>query len=74
MSPTQQLDVPRIGTDSNGRAIPMTEDEVRARAGSVARGLMALDDMGDGDEQRETLEQLMEAIDEDRLSDRKQFV
>jgi hypothetical protein len=51
----------------------MTEDEVRARADEVARGLDALDDMGDADEQCATLEALIKAIDEDRLSDRNRF-
>lgn len=48
-------------TDGRGRLVPMTEDEVRARADEVARGLDALDDMGDADEQRATLEALIKA-------------
>jgi excisionase family DNA binding protein len=65
--------LPRRATDDRGRLIRMTEDEVRARAESVARGLDALDFMGDEAEQRQTLDALMVAIDEDRLSDRKRF-
>jgi hypothetical protein len=51
----------------------MTEAEVRARAGEIARSLKALDEIGDEQEQRETLEFLIKAIDEDRLSDRRRF-
>lgn len=64
---------PHGSVDARGRALPMTEAEVRARAGAIARGLDALDDMGDEDEQRETLDFLMAAVDEDRLSDRRRF-
>ncbi len=64
---------PRSSVDARGRAIPMTEAEVRARAEAIARGLDALDDMGDADEQRESLDALLVALEEDRLSDRKLF-
>lgn len=64
---------PRRAVDARGRALPMTEAEVRARAGEIARGLDALDDLGDEDEQRRTLEALMRAVDADRPSDRKRF-
>jgi excisionase family DNA binding protein len=64
---------PQSSVDARGRALPLTEAEVRARAEAVARGLEALDAMGDAAEQRETLAYLMTAIDEDRLSDRRRF-
>jgi hypothetical protein len=64
---------PRRAVDAHGRAIPMTEAEVRARAGDIAHGLEALDDIGDDDEQRETLDALIKGLDEDRLSDGKGF-
>ncbi|MFI5457744.1 MAG: hypothetical protein ACHRXM_20065 [Isosphaerales bacterium] len=51
----------------------MTDEEIRARAADVARGLDALDDMGDEEEQRQTLDALMKAIDEEPLSARKRF-
>ncbi len=73
MSQAEQAVLPRRSTDARGRAIPMTEAEVRARADPIALGLDALDDMGDEDEQRETLDFLIRAIDEDRLSDRGRF-
>lgn len=63
----------RRSVDEHGRALPMSEAEVRARAAAIARGLGALDDMGDQAEQRETLDFLMTAVDEDRLSDRRRF-
>jgi hypothetical protein len=51
----------------------MTIDEIRAQAVDIARGLDALDDMGDEDEQRQTLSALMKAIDEEPLSLRRRF-
>jgi hypothetical protein len=63
----------RRSVDEQGRALPMTDAEVRERAGAIARGLDALDDMGDEEEQRRTLDALMKAIDEEPLSDRKRF-
>ena len=64
---------PHRSVDASGRALPMTDAEIRARAGDIARGLDALDDMGDEEEQRETLEALIKAIDEEPLSGRKRF-
>ena len=64
---------PHRSVDARGRALPMTDAEIRARAGEIARGLDALDNMGDEEEQRQTLEALMKAIDEEPLSDRKRF-
>jgi hypothetical protein len=48
--------------DARGRALPMTEDEIRRRNEEAIRGLQALDDMGDEDEQRETLDVLLKAL------------
>ena len=59
--------------NATGRALPMTDEEIRARAAEIARGLDALDDMGDEEEQRQTLDALMKAIDEEPLSARKRF-
>ncbi len=53
--------------DAHGRVIPLTDEEIRARSAEVARGLDALDDMGDAEEQRQTLDALMKAIDEEPL-------
>ena len=64
---------PRRSIDEHGRALPMTEAEVRARAEAIARGLEALDDLGDADEQRQTFDALVTALEADRLSDRKRF-
>jgi hypothetical protein len=64
---------PGHSVDAAGRAIPMTDEEIRARAAEIARGLDALDDMGDEEEQRQTLDALMKAIDEEPLSARKRF-
>ena len=73
MSQTPKTDTPFRSVDERGRVIPMTEEEVRARSGEIARGLDALDEMGDEEEQRQTLEALIKAIDEEPLSYRKRF-
>jgi hypothetical protein len=64
---------PYHSVDASGRALPMTDEEIRARAAEIARGLDALDEMGDDEEQRQTLDALIKAIDEEPLSDRKRF-
>ncbi len=64
---------PHRSIDASGRALLMTEAEIRARAEEIVRGLDALDDMGDEEEQRQTLEALIKAIDEEPLSNRKRF-
>jgi hypothetical protein len=52
---------------------PFASGEIRARVVEVARGLDALDGMGDQEEQRQTLSSLMKAIDEEPLSPRRRF-
>jgi len=47
---------PHRSDDATGRALAMTVEEIHARAVEIARGLDALDDMGDEEEQRQTLE------------------
>ncbi len=56
---------PHRSVDATGRALPMTVEEIHAQAVEIARGLDALDDMGDEEEQRQTLNALMKAIDKD---------
>jgi hypothetical protein len=65
---------PYRSVDASGRALSMTDAEIRARAPEIARGLDALDDMGDEEDQRQTLETLMKAIDEELLSVRLRAV
>ena len=72
MKPTRPT-TPRRSVDERGRVIPMTEEEVRLRAEEAIRALDALDEMGDEEEQRQTLDQLMRLLDEDRMSDRTLF-
>src|SRR5208337_1911742 len=64
---------PHRSVDATGRALPMTVGEIHAQAVEIGRGLDALDDMGDEDEQRQTLNALMKAIDEEPLSPRRRF-
>jgi hypothetical protein len=66
-----QATLPRRSTDEHGRAIPMTEAEVRARAEAVARSLEALNEMGDEEEQRRTRDALMAALGGERPPDRE---
>jgi hypothetical protein len=51
----------------------MTVAEIRDQAAAIARGLDALDEMGDEEEQRRTLDALIKAIEEEPLSPRKRF-
>jgi hypothetical protein len=51
----------------------MNAEEIRTRAIEIARGLDALDDMGDQEEQRQTLDALIQAMDEEPPSPRPRF-
>ena len=64
---------PHRSVDASGRAVPMSAEEIRAQAAEIARGLDALDNMGDEEEQSQTLTALMQAIDEKPLSPRRRF-
>jgi hypothetical protein len=64
---------PGRSVDATGQALPMSDEEILARAAEIARGLDALDDMGDEEEQRQTLDALIKAIDEEPLSPRRRF-
>jgi hypothetical protein len=65
-------DAPR-SFDEHGRALRLTEEEVRQRNALALAALDAVREIGDEVEQRETLEYLIRVIDEDRLSDRPRF-
>jgi hypothetical protein len=75
MSTARDVEAIRTGTDSRGRAVPMTVKDALLRGRQVAKALDALDDMGDAEEQRATLEALKRGLDreENRLSHRKRF-
>jgi hypothetical protein len=45
----------------------MTEEEIRNRNAKAIRGFQALDDMGADEEQRETLDALLKALEEHPL-------
>ena len=64
---------PRSSVDAHGRVIPRTEEEQKRHIEEALRGLDALNNMGDEEEQRATFEALAKALDEDRLSYRKRF-
>jgi hypothetical protein len=73
MAPIPSTVSPHRSVDATGRAIPMTVEQIQAQALEIASGLDALDDMGDEEEQRQTLDALMKAIDEEPLSPRRRF-
>jgi excisionase family DNA binding protein len=64
---------PCMSFDARGRALPMTEEEIRRRNEDAIRALDSLDEIGDAEEQRATFEALAAGIDEEPLSDRKRF-
>jgi hypothetical protein len=59
--------------DDRGRAVQLTEEEIRQRNSLALAALDALKEIGDVVEQRETLDYLRRVVDEDRLSDRPRF-
>jgi len=64
---------PHRSVDARGRALPMTEQEIRRRNEEAIRALDEVAAMGDEEEQRATLDALMAAVDEEPLSYRKRF-
>jgi hypothetical protein len=64
---------PYRSVDVHGRAIPMTEEEIRQRNAGAIRALDEVAEMGGEEEQRATLEALMTSIDEEPLSSRRRF-
>jgi hypothetical protein len=56
---------PYRSVDINGRALPMTEEEILQRNADAIRALDEVAEMGDQDEQRATLQVLMTAIDDE---------
>ncbi len=73
MATVPSLAVSPPSFDARGRAVRLTEDEVRERNAVALAALEAIEEIGDDDEQRETLDYLMRVVDEDRLSDRPRF-
>ena len=59
--------------DEHGHAIRLTPEQVRERNKLALESLDAIREIGDDQEQRETLEYLIRVIDEDRLSNRPRF-
>jgi len=68
-----QATLSRPAFDDRGRAVPMADEEERRRAAEALRALDLLAIMGDDEEQVETFAALVEAVDRDRLSDRRRF-
>ena len=64
---------PHRSVDATGLALPMTVEEIQAQAVEIARGLGALDDMGDQGEQKQTINAPMNAIDGEPLTPRRRF-
>jgi hypothetical protein len=74
MAAASSLITPAQTFDDRGRALLLTDDEVRARNALALAALDEIDGIGDDAEQRETLDYLMRVVDQDRLSDRPRFV
>jgi excisionase family DNA binding protein len=68
-----QVTLPRRSTDARGRLIPLSPEEARLRAEEALRALDDVAAMGDEEEQRATLDMLMQALNEEPLSDRPRF-
>src|SRR3954447_12151865 len=64
---------PHRSVDARGRALPMTDEEIRWRNEEAIRALDEIATIGDEEEQNATLDALIQGLDEDRLSDRKRF-
>jgi hypothetical protein len=56
---------PHRSVDARGRALPMTDEEIRRRAEEAIRALDDIAAIGDEDEQTATLDALLKALDED---------
>jgi hypothetical protein len=59
--------------DDRGRAVRLTEDQIRERNELALAALDAILEIGDDAEQRETLDYLRRVVDEDGMSDRPRF-
>ena len=59
--------------DDRGKAVRLTEEEIRQRNALALAALETIEEIGDDVEQHETLDYLMRVVDEDRLSDRPRF-
>jgi len=59
--------------DNLGRPIKLTESEIRECNSVALAALEAVEQIGDAAEQRETLDYLMRAVDDDRSSARPRF-
>jgi excisionase family DNA binding protein len=66
MATAQQATPTRRSLDEQGRAVPLSDEDLRRRAEEGRRLLAALDDIGDEPEQRETFAALKAALDEGR--------
>jgi hypothetical protein len=64
---------PHRSVDARGRALPMTDEEIRLRNAEAIRALDEVATIGDVEEQNATLDALIKGLDEGRLSDRKRF-
>ena len=64
---------PYRSVDIDGRALPMTQEEILERNAGAIRALDEVAEMGDEEEQRANLEALMSSIDEEPLSSRRRF-
>jgi hypothetical protein len=58
---------PHRSVDARGRALPMTEEQIRRKAEEAIRAMDEIAKIGDLDEQDATLDMLLKALDEEPL-------
>lgn len=63
----------RRSFDEHGRALPMTDAEIRERNEAAIQGLRALDGIGDAEEQTQSLAALIGALGEHRFFSNKPY-
>jgi len=73
MLPTPSTSSSLSTFDSVGRPVELTESEIRERNLVALAALEAIERIGDAAEQRETLDYLKQAVDDDQLSSRRRF-
>ena len=73
MSIAPSTSSPHRSVDAHGRALPMTDAEIRAHAAHAIQVLDELGSMTDENDTDEVWDQFTHGIDEERLSDRKRF-
>jgi len=73
MATVSSMAVSSRSFDDRGRAVRLTDHEIRQRNALALAALDAVEGIGDDVEQCETFDYLVRVVDEDRLSERPRF-